>query len=160
MAEDEPVRYIERTRDYYRAQGFDEAYRWAHFEDVPFTRLRKPLSETVVTLVTTAMLPWDGEPDERPLPHVYSLPTADPPTSLYTDSRSWHKGATHTDDLDSYFPVHRLQELAAEGRVRLAPRVHGIPTEYSQRATLEEDSPELLRRCREDGVDAAVLVPL
>ena len=48
------VRYMERTRDYYRAQGFDETYRWAHFEDVPFTKFTKPVRESVVALVTTA----------------------------------------------------------------------------------------------------------
>jgi hypothetical protein len=35
-----------------------------------------------------------------------------------------------------------------------------VPTEYSQRATSERDAPEILRRCREDGADAALLVPL
>lgn len=160
MNEERYVRYMERSRDYYRAQGFDDAYRWACFEDVPFTLLKKPLAETVVTLVTTASLPWDGAPDERPLPEVYSLTPDTVPERLYTANRSWDKGATHTDDLDSYFPVHRLQELASEGVVRLAPRVHGIPTEYSQRTTLAEDAPELLRRCRQDGVEAAVFTPL
>ena len=48
-----------------------------------------------------------------------------------------------------------------QGRIgSLAPRCHGVPTEYSQRRTTEEDAPEVLRLCREDGVDAAILVPL
>jgi hypothetical protein len=154
------VGYMERTREYYAAQGFAEAYRWAHFKNVPFSPLKAPLAETTVTLVTTAGLPVDGAPEERPPPVVFSLPVDQVPDGLYTQHRSWDKGATHTADLDSYFPIHRLQELAAEGRFVLAPRVHGIPTDYSQRATLEEDAPELLRRCLEDGVEAAILVPL
>ena len=43
---------------------------------------------------------------------------------------------------------------------RLAPRFHGVPTEYSQRKTLEEDAPEVLRRLRDDGAEAAILVPI
>jgi D-proline reductase (dithiol) PrdB len=154
------VRYMERTREYYRAQGFDEAYRWAHFEDVPFTKQSKPLRESVVALVTTAAPVWRGDPDDRPPPSVYAMPSLDPPAELYTAHRSWDKKATHTRDMDSYFPIHRAQELAAEGRFILGPRAFGIPTEYSHRATMEEDAPELLRLCREDHVDAAILVPL
>jgi len=48
----------------------------------------------------------------------------------------------------------------AAGRIgALGPRLHGAPTNRSHRVTTEIDCPELLRRCREDGVDAAVLVP-
>jgi hypothetical protein len=113
-----------------------------------------------VALVTTASPDWDGDPDERPLPAVFAMSSAEPPARLYTQNRSWDKDATHTDDLDSYFPIHRLQKLAASGRCRLAPRAFGIPTEYSQRSTNEEDAPELLRLCREDGVEAAIFAPL
>ena len=48
-----------------------------------------------------------------------------------------------------------------EGRIGgLAPRFHGVPTEYSQRKTLEEDAPQVLARLRDDGADAAILCPL
>ncbi|HEY7268965.1 MAG TPA: hypothetical protein VH951_03985 [Dehalococcoidia bacterium] len=154
------VHYMERTREYYRAQGFDEAYRWAHFDDVPFTRPPRPIRDCVVALVTTASPMWQGAAEDRPLPSVYAMASAQPPAELYTAHRSWDKKATHTRDLDSYFPIHRLQELVAAGRCRGAPRAFGIPTEYSHRATLEDDAPELLRLCREDSVDAAILVPL
>ena len=42
----------------------------------------------------------------------------------------------------------------------VAARCHGVPTEYSQRRTIERDAPEVLRRLREDGADIAMLVPL
>ncbi len=41
----------------------------------------------------------------------------------------------------------------------LAPRFHGLPTNRSHRVTLETDCPEIVARCKEDGVDAALLVP-
>ena len=33
------VKYIERTRDYYLSQGYDQSYKWAHFDDVAFALL-------------------------------------------------------------------------------------------------------------------------
>ena len=74
---------------------------------------------------------------------------------------SWDKEATHTHDLDSFFPVHRLQEAVEAGRIgSLSPRFYGVPTEYSQRRTNEVDAPQLLEYLREDRVDVALLVPL
>ncbi|MDQ2831757.1 MAG: glycine reductase, partial [Chloroflexota bacterium] len=49
---------------------------------------------------------------------------------------------------------------AARGRIgRVAPRFHGVPTDRSQRATMQRDAPEVLAHCREDGADVALLVP-
>ena len=158
------VSYIDRTRDLYLAQGYGNPYQWAHFDEVPFTRLPVALAECRLTLITTASPPREESTSEGGLPmpkEVSSEPTASPPERLYTEDLAWDKGATHTDDLDSFFPIHRLQEFADSGRIgSLAARYHGAPTEYSQRRTIEQDAPEILHRCREDGVEAALLVPL
>ena len=53
------ISYIDRTREYYRALGYGEPYRWAHFDDVPFARLQAPLADSRLTVVTTAE-PWRG----------------------------------------------------------------------------------------------------
>lgn len=163
----EPVRYMERTRDYYRALGYTSDYRWAHFDDVPLMRLDKPLAECTVTLITTGRQPVAAtpsgmrEPPEPPPRVVTSFSSASPPVTLFTADLAWDKEATHTEDLDSYFPIHRLQEAAQRGRIgSVAERCHSAPTEYSQRKTRTEDAPEIYRRCREDRVDAALLVPL
>ena len=42
---DQPVRYIERTRNYYLGLGYETPYVWAHYLDVPFFHLKKSLSE-------------------------------------------------------------------------------------------------------------------
>ena len=42
---EETVSYMERTREYYRALGYEKDYVWAHYDDVPFARLAKPLRE-------------------------------------------------------------------------------------------------------------------
>src|SRR5687767_4487244 len=31
------VRYIDKTRAYYQAEGYGKSYEWAHFDDIPFT---------------------------------------------------------------------------------------------------------------------------
>jgi hypothetical protein len=153
-----PVAYIERTRAYYEAQGFDRAYQYAHFAQTPFVVPAKPLEQCTVGLITTA------SPTHRPplaLRQVASVRMEPAPEKLFTDDLSWDKQATHTDDLDSYCPVAPLQKLVADGTIgKLTPRVHCAPTEYSQRATLEKDAPELLRRLRKDQADVALLVPL
>ena len=48
------VSYIDRSREYYGAQGYTRPYTWAHYREVPFSPLRKPLSGCRVGLVTTA----------------------------------------------------------------------------------------------------------
>jgi D-proline reductase (dithiol) PrdB len=62
-------------------------------------------------------------------------------------------------DSNSWFPLPLMREWARHGRFRLAARFHGMPTNRSQRHTMEIDIPLVLERCREDGVDAALLVP-
>lgn len=152
------VPYMERTRLYYQAQGFERAYVWPHFDEVPFTPLTKPLSESTVTVLTTSSL-YDRKPtDER---EVASGLLTEPPDRLFGNDLSWHKQATHLDDLNSFFPVNHLAALVEEGRLgRLAQGFHCVPTSYSQRETVEVDAPELLRRCRKDAVDVALLIPL
>ena len=51
------VSYIDRTREFYQAQGYERAYQWAHFDEVPFARLPRALSSCRLTLITTAS-PW------------------------------------------------------------------------------------------------------
>ncbi len=154
------VPYMERTRAWYEAQGYERPYRWATFEQVPFRRPEKPLSSCRVGVVITA-----GRlgPDGRPvLPkRVYSHPTAAPPEHFYTQDLAWDREATHLDDRSSFLPTLQLEELAAKGRIgSLASRFHGVPTEYSQRRTVEIDAPDVLARLREDEADVALLVPL
>ena len=158
---DAPIEYIARTRAYYRALGYRRDYVWAHFEEVPFAPLTKPLAEIRLAVVTTAALPGPWDADTLPPKEVWSAETANPPKALYTNHVAWDKESTHTKDRESYLPLGALAGLVHDGVLGgLAPRVHGIPTEYSHRKTLDVDAPELLRRCREDGADAALFSPL
>jgi D-proline reductase (dithiol) PrdB len=69
---EQPVRYIPRTREYYRAIGYAKDYVWSCYEDVPFTRLEKPLAQAQIALITTAA-PLDlSNKDARGVKHVWS----------------------------------------------------------------------------------------
>ena len=39
-----PVRYIEKTHDYYRRLGYPLPYKYARFDTTPFAPLGKPLA--------------------------------------------------------------------------------------------------------------------
>ena len=54
MSDTGHVRYIDKTREYYKGPGYDRPYRWAHFDDIPFTPLARPLAECRVGLITTS----------------------------------------------------------------------------------------------------------
>ena len=153
---DLPVRYMDRTRHYYRALGYTRDYIWATFNNVPFFQLGKPLSETRIVLITTA-----SPPDFDGVKRVWSGHVSPPPPKLFTDNVAWDKESTHTKDRASFLPIEAVSELTSEGLLGgLGARFHGVPTEYSQRKTLTEDAPEILSCVREDGADAAVLCPL
>ena len=152
------VRYMDRTRQYYEAQGFEQSYRWAHFEDTPFVALKKELSEARLSLITTGSRYPRENSDPR---FVDSGSIHDLPEYLHADDLAWDKEATHLNDLGSYLPVKLLQQLVDEGSLgSLADTYHCVPTEYSQRRTKELDAPEILTRCQRENTDIALLVPL
>ena len=158
MSSDKPVRYIDKTRDYYEAQGFETAYEWAKNSDTPFHTLGKPLSTSTVVTITTGATYVREESDVR---FVDSADIGSLPERLYAEDLSWDKRATHLDDIGSYLPIEALVGKKKEGRIaKIAERFHCVPTEYSQRRTQEHDAPEVLLRCREDKADVALLVPL
>lgn len=165
---DDYVRYIDRTREYYLAEGYKTSYKWAHFEDIPFAQLAKPLNQCRVGLATTsdiAMLNERGERERHDaaalVGNVYSIPFDTPVERLYSRNEHYDRHATTLDDVNSYCPLTRLRELAAEGRIgAVAPRFHGVYTAYSQRVTMERDAAEVLKRCREDEVDVVLLTPV
>ena len=152
------VQYMARTRTYYEAQGFDVPYVWAHFDDIPFTQLARPLRESRVALITTAAL-YDRDADD--VREVASHTISKIPDKLYANDLSWDRQATHLNDLGSYFPLETLKQLVRDQRIgSICTNFYCAPTEYSHRRTMEADAPELLDRCRQDKADVALLVPL
>ena len=165
---DVPVPYMQRTRDYYLAIGYDTPYRWAHNITAPFQPLAKPLSKSRVAIITTAARFDPAKGDQGPgalyngsakFYQVYDGDTAQRP-DLRISHIAYDRAHTTATDMNTWFPLAQLHGLAAEGRIgEVAPRFFGAPTNRSHRVTIETDAPEILARCKTDNVDAAVLVP-
>jgi D-proline reductase (dithiol) PrdB len=164
---DAPIAYIERTREYYLALGYGNPYAWAHHGDAPFTPLIKPLSRSRVTIVTTAAPYQPDKGEQGPgAPYnarakFYQVYSGD--SAADHDLRIAHvaidRKHTSMEDSGTWFPLPALRRAAAKGRLQLAPRFHGLPTDRSQDQTCGVYAPEILRCCREDAADAAILVP-
>lgn len=164
--DDQPIRYIERTHQWYGALGYAEPYRYAHYAEVPFTPLAKPLPVSRVALLTTAA-PYRADKGDQSAaaPYnaaakFYAVYSGD--TAVDHDLRVSHVAVDRahlTDDSNCWFPLPALRRAVAAGRIgALTPRFHGAPTNRSQRHTLDVDAPEVLQRCQDDGADVAVLV--
>lgn len=164
---DAPIAYIERTRAWYLALGYGNPYVWARNTDAPFQPLRKPLARSRVAIITTAAPYQPDKGNQGPgAPYnaaakFYKVYSGD--TSTDHDLRIAHvaidRKHTSMEDSGTWFPLPALRRLVAAGRVQLAPRFYGLPTNRSQQRTLETDAPEILARCVEDKADCAILVP-
>ncbi len=162
------VRYIDRTRDDYLRQGYEKPYAWAHFDEVPFTPLAKPLKACRVGLLGTSEVAvrFDPETEANPIDEedfrgVYAIPGATPTEKLYSRTLSFDRNATHLEDVNAFYPVDRLREAVADGRVGAMPdRFYGAYNNYSQRKVLTQEAPKALAFAREDKLDAAILVPV
>jgi D-proline reductase (dithiol) PrdB len=148
------ISYIDRSRDYYAAHGYDKPYQWASYPTVPF-HSPVALDKARVGVVTTAF-PLDLE-----FPKKAYCGTSDPvPGAMFTKDLSWDKDATHTDDLGTFLPLKALNALVANGAIgSVSDHFYGVPTEYSKRRTLA-DAERVLTWAREDDVDVMLLVPL
>jgi hypothetical protein len=167
-AHDAPIPYMVRIRDYYLALGYGKPYQWAHYANVPFRPLEKPLAESCIAIVTTAAPYQPDKGDQGPgAPYnssakFYQVYSGE--TSKDHDLRIAHVGIdrkhTTAEDPGTWFPLAELRRAATRGRIgRVARRFHGLPTNRSHRVTLEVDCPEVVARCKSDGVDAVLLVP-
>ena len=150
------VSYIDKNREYYQAQGYEQPYRWAHYDDVPFCELSKPLSQCRVGIVTTA----DKKTHETSRSSKLSaVPNSD--SHNLVANTAWDRDATHLRDPETYLPVARIAECAQRHRIgSVSPRFFGVPTDYSRRRTSEEDAPQIEAWLREDAVDVVLLVAI
>ena len=165
---DAPIPYLQRIRTYYAALGYGAPYAWAHFAEVPFRPLAKPLAACRVAIITTAAPFQPDKGDQGPgAPYngaakFYTVYSGD--TAKEHDLRIAHvaidRDHTTAEDPAAYFPLHELRQRAGRGDIgSVAAQFHGLPTNRSHRVTLEVDCPEIVARCKADAVDAAILIP-
>jgi len=165
---DQPIRYIERTRNYYLGLGYDNPYVWAHYIKVPFTRLKKPLSQSVLGLITTAVQFDPSKGDQGPgAPYNAAAKFYEPyktPINQKQDLRIAHVGIdrknANMEESECWFPLAAARRVVEMGRLQMiSPNFYGLPTNRSQRHTLEIDAPIILKMLRADNVDVAILIP-
>lgn len=165
---DQPVRYIERTRSYYLGLGYDNPYVWAHYIDVPFTPLKKPLNQSFLGLITTAV-PFDSaKGNQGPGASYNAAAKFYQPYQMRIDAeidlRIAHVGIdrknANMEDSNCWFPLAAARQAVNAQRIQaLSPHFYGLPTNRSQRHTLDIDAPIILEMLRADKVDVAVLIP-
>jgi D-proline reductase (dithiol) PrdB len=147
---------------------FLKTYRWRRIDPVPSTPLSKPLRECRVAIVSSAGFllpsqePFDiemrqGDPSFREI-------HADTDVSILVDM---HRSETFDhagmrDDPNLAFPIDRVRELAARGRIGSVNRRHlsfmgGIT---APGRLVKYTAPEAARQLVHDAVDAALLIPV
>ena len=165
---DQPILYIDRTRSYYLGLGYETPYVWAHYLEVPFSPLKKLLNQSTLGLITTAV-PFKAEngPQGPGAPYNATAKFYQPFQQAIDgkiDLRIAHVGIdrqnANMEDSSCWFPLAAAKKAVEKGRIKaISPHFYGLPTNRSQRHTLEIDAPLILEMLRADQVDVAVLIP-
>ena len=137
---------------------------------IPWTPLKKPVSECVFSLMTTAGIsmkqdpPFDMEREKREPawgdPGYRTIPKDAAQTDI--DVNHLHINTDYIkEDIDVMLPINRFKEFEAEGVVGgLAPTSYSYygfqwdPTEL-----LNETMPKVASRMKDEGVDSVLLTP-
>jgi D-proline reductase (dithiol) PrdB len=141
---------------------------------IPWTPLPRPLAGCTFGLVTSGGLyhrgverPFDLEREKRE--HTWGDPTY---RTLPTDIRQAEVGASHLhintrdvlEDMNILLPIHRFQELAAEGHIGgLAEHAYsfmgyqGFPADTT--AWQGTYGPQVADKLKAEGVDCVLLTP-
>ena len=136
-------------------------------KDIPWTPIKKPLTESKIALVTTA-----GIHHGYQKPFNMQDPTGDSTyrmidtETIAQDYLITHDYYDHRDadkDLNIVFPVARLKEMAADGIVGSVAGHHvsfmGHIKDAHLESLIEKYAPEVAARFVQDHVDAVLLTP-
>lgn len=147
---------------------FLKTYPWRRIDPVPWSPLKKPLSECRLVLISSAGLVaadqehFDkairgGDPSFREIPGDIDINTlVDSHRSKSFDHRGMEK------DRNVAFPLERLRELESRGRIGSVNHRHlslmGSITSTGR--FLKDHAPQAAEKLVADGVDVALLVPV
>lgn len=152
-------------RDYIRSKILPD-FEWiTYLAPSQINPLRKPLSQACVAMVTTAgvhrasdapfnLLSRTGDHSYREIPDDVA----------WGDLRLSHVGYQTrkvSQDINCVFPLQRLHELQAGGRIGSVNHRHFSFMGYIPivKPLLHETGPEVAGKLRDDGVDLVLLVP-
>lgn len=142
-------------------------HRFVEGEGIPWTPVERPLSETVIALVTTAgvhlksqepfnMDDPDGDPSYRVIPSEVK-------SEALVITHKYYDHSAADRDINVVLPLDRLRELKAEGRIAgMAPIVYSFMGHIDGRhlrTLMEDTAPAVARRLTRDGVHAVFLTP-
>lgn len=167
-----PRRYDSRVADLhdlsFRLRTFLHLYPWRRVDPTPFAPCRKLTTESKIALVSTAGFVLPGQepfdPDLRGGDWSFrEIPADADPRSLIDTHRSDsfdHHGLHEDPNLG--FPLDRMRELAASGRIGSLNRRHlsfmGSITAPGR--LMKRSAPAAADLLAADGVDAVLLVPV
>ncbi|MBI2305203.1 MAG: hypothetical protein HYU86_10740 [Chloroflexi bacterium] len=155
-----PVDYIAKTRGAYPDQP---PYQWSKFDTSPWTPMTKPLSRCRISIVSSGGVhlksqpPFDGEKNDLTFREIPK--NVDVASLMITHNHYDHRDADR--DVNCIFPIERFRDLEKEGFIgELAPTSYTLMGRIFRRtALLQEMAPYLLRRLKEEAVDALFMVP-
>ena len=147
---------------------FLKAYPWRRIDPVPWAPLQKPLKDSRLALVSSAglVLPGQNPFDESIRGGDYSvreIPSdTDVSTLIDTHRSDLYDHAGLRRDPNLAFPLDRLRELVQKKRIgSLNHRQLSYMGSITAPGRLvKKTAPRDVRRLVEDGVDAALLVPV
>ena len=136
-------------------------------EGTPWSPLVKDLKDCTVALVTTAgvhlkdqplfdMVAPDGDASFRELP-------ADTPKDGYMITHDYYDHSDADKDINVVYPIDRLKELAANGRIGGVAEINYGYMGHIKGAKLdlliEETGPAVARKLKDAGVDVVIFTP-
>lgn len=137
-----------------------------------WTPFDKPLSEATIGLLSSGgiFLPasqesFDMDRERREPqwgdPSLRMIPSSTEQSEI--DASHLHINTTDiTTDVDVALPIHRLNELAAEGTIGRAASEHFSVMGYQQEGAevwRTQTAPEIAARCHAESIDALILAP-
>jgi D-proline reductase (dithiol) PrdB len=132
-------------------------------DSAPFTSLARPLAECRLAIVTTAGLHRREDRPFGPGEQSYRVIPAGTPAADIIQSHTslGFDRVPIMRDLNISFPVDRLRELVARGELGgTAPHHYSFMGAQRDLTRIEQETgPQVGRRLREEGVDAALITP-
>lgn len=132
-------------------------------DTTPFVRPAKPLGACRLAIVTTAGLHRRGDRLFSPGDQTYRVIPSETPTVEIVQSHTsiGFDRVPTMRDVNISFPIDRLRELIARGELgEIGPNGYSFMGAQREVARImNETGPEVGRRLREEGVDAALITP-